>query len=60
MAQPLQPPQVAQPQLQQGHIIEGVTTNGTINSVIRTPTTNWIATGQWELGINNGIYLQQT
>jgi hypothetical protein len=39
--------------LQLGHIV-GVTTNGTINSVIRTPSTNWIATGQWELGVNNG------
>lgn len=34
--------------------IEGVTTNGTINSLIYAPTTTWIATGQWNLGVNNG------
>ncbi len=48
-----QPPPPAPSILQRGHIV-GVTTNGAINSVIRTPTTNWIATGQWELGVNNG------
>ena len=48
--QPISPPSTPQ----QVPIIAGVTTNGTINSVIHTPTTNWIATGQWNLGVNNG------
>lgn len=34
--------------------IEGVTTNGTINSLIYAPTAQWIATGSWSLGVNNG------
>jgi len=27
---------------------------GTINSVIRTPTSNWIATGNWSMRVDNG------
>jgi hypothetical protein len=27
---------------------------GTINSLIRTPTSNWIATGNWSMSIDNG------
>lgn len=27
---------------------------GTINSLIRTPTSNWIATGNWSMTVDNG------
>jgi hypothetical protein len=33
---------------------EGFLSKGTINSLIRTPTSNWIATGNWSMSIDNG------
>jgi hypothetical protein len=35
--------------------VGGTTENGTIDSLIFTPATRWIATGNWSIGINNGI-----
>lgn len=32
----------------------GLRTKGTINSVITTPKTQWIATGNWSLNVNDG------
>jgi hypothetical protein len=32
----------------------GFLSKGTINSLIRTPTSNWIATGNWSMSIDNG------
>ena len=32
----------------------GFLAKGTINSLIRTPTSNWIATGNWSMSIDNG------
>jgi hypothetical protein len=32
----------------------GLLSKGTINSLIRTPTSNWIATGNWSMSIDNG------
>lgn len=32
----------------------GLLTKGTVNSVIRTPTTQWIASGNWSLDIKDG------
>ena len=34
--------------------VEGLRANGTINSLIYAPTTNWIATGNWSIVVNNG------
>jgi hypothetical protein len=43
--QPTSPPQVS---------TEGFMAKGTINSLIYTPRTKWIATGNWSMNINNG------
>ena len=43
--QPTSPPQVS---------TEGFMAKGTINSLIYTPHTKWIATGNWSMNINNG------
>ena len=32
----------------------GFLTKGTINSIIITPTTKWIASGNWSMNVNNG------
>lgn len=32
----------------------GLLTKGTVNSVIRTPTTQWIASGNWSLDVKDG------
>jgi hypothetical protein len=32
----------------------GFLSTGTINSLIRTPTSNWIATGNWSMTVDNG------
>ena len=32
----------------------GYLTKGTINSIITTPTTKWIASGNWSMNVNNG------
>jgi hypothetical protein len=32
----------------------GFLSKGTINSLIRTPTSNWIATGNWSMTVDNG------
>jgi hypothetical protein len=32
----------------------GLLSKGTINSLIRTPISNWIATGNWSMSIDNG------
>lgn len=32
----------------------GLLTKGTINSIITTPATQWIASGNWSLNVNNG------
>jgi hypothetical protein len=32
----------------------GFLSKGTINSLIRTPTSNWIATGNWSMSVDNG------
>ena len=32
----------------------GFLTKGTINSIITTPTTKWIASGNWSMNVNNG------
>jgi len=32
----------------------GFLSNGTINSLVRTPTSNWIATGNWSMTVDNG------
>jgi hypothetical protein len=33
---------------------EGLTANGTINSLIYAPATKWIATGNWSMVVRNG------
>jgi hypothetical protein len=38
--------------VQQGY--PGFTTKGTINSLITTPVTKWIATGNWSMNVNAG------
>jgi hypothetical protein len=38
---------------QRGPLI-GFLTKGTINSLITTPTTKWIASGNWSINVNNG------
>jgi hypothetical protein len=47
--QGLIPPE-QQPQVPLG----GLTTTGTINSLIYAPQNKWIATGNWSMGVNNG------
>ncbi len=43
------------PSIQQPALIGlGLRTKGTINSVITTPKTQWIATGNWSLNVNDG------
>jgi len=32
----------------------GLVSDGTINSIITTPNTKWIATGNWSMNVNNG------
>ena len=59
---PSSPPPLSSPsptaiQRQEGEqqgIIEGVTANGIIDSLIFTPFSTWIATGNWTVGVNNG------
>jgi hypothetical protein len=34
--------------------VEGLTANGTINSLIYAPATKWIATGNWSMAVRNG------
>jgi hypothetical protein len=34
--------------------VEGITANGTINSLIYAPATKWIATGNWSMLVRNG------
>jgi len=40
--------------LQQQGSIQGFMSRGTINSVIKTPTAEWIASGNWTLNLNSG------
>jgi hypothetical protein len=52
---PSPPPQQEQGQQQEGGgLIEGVVSNGIIDSLIITPSSTWIATGNWTVGVNNG------
>jgi hypothetical protein len=51
---PLAQQQQEQEQQQEEGVIEGVTANGIIDSLIFTPSSTWIATGNWTVGVNNG------
>jgi hypothetical protein len=50
---PSTPSQQEQEQQEEG-LIEGVVANGVIDSLIFTPSSTWIATGNWTVGVNNG------
>jgi hypothetical protein len=38
----------------QGPVVDGFKADGTVNSVIFTPGTKWIATGNWSMFAGNG------
>jgi hypothetical protein len=48
-------------QLQQQQPIQGFMSKGTVNSLIKTPTADWIASGNWTLNLNynrNNLYFK--
>jgi hypothetical protein len=45
-------PEKTIPQMKQLQPILGFMSNGTVNSLIKTPTANWIASGNWTLNLN--------
>ena len=47
------PQQQSRPLLQQ-QVLAGFMAKGPITSLIYTPTTKWIAIGNWSMNINNG------
>jgi hypothetical protein len=38
----------------QGPVVDGFKADGTVNSVVSTPSTKWIATGNWSMFAGNG------
>lgn len=50
--QPSSPPQPARQPQQES--VASLAAQGTINSLIYTPQTKWIATGNWSMDVNNG------
>jgi hypothetical protein len=48
------PPEAVPQQQQQQGASEGIIARGIIDSLIFTPSTTWIATGSWIIGVNNG------